>query len=621
MGKSAVWRFTPRPIPDRTRWFLTLSILAILTATLKPQQIDTYGPNGFCLLCFWDTVDILANVLLFVPLGMALIFGGIGSRWGLIISAGLSLMVEVTQLWIPGRTSTLMDVAFNTLGAGLGIVVARSWLGDGLRRIAFSAIAPEPRLASRLALGISVVTSVVFLLPGVLLMPSFPQTLYFVGTRTLEQARTPLRIGGDTVYGEHLHGVIDEVRIYNGAQAIDEIRRDMNRPVWETPPSVDLVAAYGFEEGTGTAVYDTSGQGNIGTIRGATWTDQGKFGRALMFDGLRSMVSISSSPVLNLVEGMTLSAWVYPMPGMTGWRQVIKKEIDTYFLAVSSYGDPLHPAGGGTFWAQPEGVMAPAAIATNTWVHLALTYDGTTFCLYVNGNQVACQTRWYPGDVRSVSVGDLHLSPGVVFDSSGLRRGLLEGVPLRVDAQAARHAVAYPLPFLRIVDKSHEDILLLGADHEDLRFRIRTRAMKAGFNSPDIIFPGVMRALSPGESFRVTLWPNDNHWCVDVKDTVTCVPGFTIGTGWMLFCASQYFPVGLQKVLNGFWVAAIVGPIAFWARRRIETAVAGVFLIMSIWVLPGIIGLTPTPLVEVGAVIVGLLMGLTLRLTRSQASP
>jgi hypothetical protein len=442
--------------------------------------------------------------------------------------------------------------------------------------------------------------------------------MYFIRTHILENTKTPLRIGGDTIYGEYMHGMIDEVRIYKSAQTIDDIRRDMNRPVWETPPSVDLVAAYGFEEGTGMAVYDTSGQGNTGTINGAIWIGQGKFGHALMFDGLRSMVSIPPSPVLNLAAGMTLSAWVYPTPGITGWRLAIKKEIDTYFLAASSSADFLQPAGGGAFWSIPEAVKAPTPIAANTWVYLTLTYDGSTFCLYVNGNQIACQTRWYPGDVLSVSVGDIHLSPGAVFDSSRLRTGLYEGAPLRVYAQAARHTVANPLPFLRVSDKSHKDILFLGADHEDLRFRVRTRAMRAGFNSPGIVFRGVMRTLSPGKPFAVTLWPEDRHWCVDVNGTATCTTGFTIGAGWMLFYASHDLPVRLQMVLSGLWVAAMVWPIGFWARGRVETALAVVLLVMSVWVLPGVTGLAPTPPAEIGATVVGLFMGAALHLIRRQ---
>ena len=49
-------------------------------------------------------------------------------------------------------------------------------------------------------------------------------------------------------------------------------------------PPVGLVAAYGFDEGTGTTVADTSGNGNTGTVAGPTWTI-GKFGAALSFDG------------------------------------------------------------------------------------------------------------------------------------------------------------------------------------------------------------------------------------------------------------------------------------------------------------------------------------------------
>src|SRR5882672_3118788 len=46
-----------------------------------------------------------------------------------------------------------------------------------------------------------------------------------------------------------------------------------------------LVAAYAFNEGAGTTVADISGNGNTGTISGATWTTSGKFANALLFDG------------------------------------------------------------------------------------------------------------------------------------------------------------------------------------------------------------------------------------------------------------------------------------------------------------------------------------------------
>ena len=47
-----------------------------------------------------------------------------------------------------------------------------------------------------------------------------------------------------------------------------------------------LIAAYGFNEGSGAGASDASGNGHTGTISGATWTAQGKFGGALAFDGV-----------------------------------------------------------------------------------------------------------------------------------------------------------------------------------------------------------------------------------------------------------------------------------------------------------------------------------------------
>ena len=58
------------------------------------------------------------------------------------------------------------------------------------------------------------------------------------------------------------------------------------------PPPVGLVAAYSFDEGTGATVGDSSGAGNQGTITSATWTVNGKYGRALTFDGTSSYVTV-----------------------------------------------------------------------------------------------------------------------------------------------------------------------------------------------------------------------------------------------------------------------------------------------------------------------------------------
>ena len=165
-------------------------------------------------------------------------------------------------------------------------------------------------------------------------------------------------------------------------------------PRTPTPPvSSGLVAAYSFDEGAGGSVGDSSGNGNTGSITGATWTNQGKFGNALAFNGTNSLVTIGDSASLHLSTGMTLEAWVNPTAPLSGWTDLVYKAVDTYFLFASS--DSGIPAGGATFSAFSP-TYAPSPLPLNTWTHLAVTYDSAMVRLYVNGVLVASQARTAP---------------------------------------------------------------------------------------------------------------------------------------------------------------------------------------------------------------------------------
>jgi hypothetical protein len=200
-----------------------------------------------------------------------------------------------------------------------------------------------------------------------------------------------------------LSGLTDGQRYYFAVTAYNTVRDESDysneaNGIASSPSSnpSGLVAAYNFNEGSGTTLTDRSGGGRHGTIANATWTASGKYGRALTFNGYNSWVTVGDAPTLDLTTGMTLEAWVYPTTS-SGARDVLIKEgpsMDIYNLyARNSQGLAelyAYTPNGGNYTAEGSTVAAYA------WTHLAGTYDGSMLRLYRNGVEVARQARSAP---------------------------------------------------------------------------------------------------------------------------------------------------------------------------------------------------------------------------------
>ena len=151
-----------------------------------------------------------------------------------------------------------------------------------------------------------------------------------------------------------------------------------------------LVAAYSFNEGTGTSVADASGNGNTGTVVGASWTAGGKYGGALSFNGSSSYVDLGNPAAFGVTGSMTWSAWINsaanpPDDGIivaksdsaSGWQ--VKTSPDT---GPQTFGSSVSASAGSRIQRYSTTVRS-----LNTWYHVAGVYDASarTLSVYVNG--------------------------------------------------------------------------------------------------------------------------------------------------------------------------------------------------------------------------------------------
>jgi len=145
-----------------------------------------------------------------------------------------------------------------------------------------------------------------------------------------------------------------------------------------------------FDEGGGSVAKDASGNGNDGTLlppdNGPQWSNNSKFGKALEFDGTGVYLEFATGENLKTPH-FTAMAW-FNTRKLDGYGHIFQTGRDWddmagYVLRVHQDGTvqaglAFGPGNTTTFLTGP-------ALEDNTWYHVALTYDGTTVSLYLDG--------------------------------------------------------------------------------------------------------------------------------------------------------------------------------------------------------------------------------------------
>lgn len=155
------------------------------------------------------------------------------------------------------------------------------------------------------------------------------------------------------------------------------------------------LVAYWQAQGNAQDVY-----GNNGTpVNGASFA-AGKFGQAFSLSG-DAHISIGNPAALKLTSAITISAWINTNDlAESQISQVLSKwgqstSLDSYSLSIIKTGGVIQIGCGIGVAGSGDSGLRGGVITPNTFVHLAMTYNGSTGSnvLYINGVAVASRTR------------------------------------------------------------------------------------------------------------------------------------------------------------------------------------------------------------------------------------
>lgn len=203
-----------------------------------------------------------------------------------------------------------------------------------------------------------------------------------------------------TTFADEWSGYLDDLKIYSYARTPGQITQDMNggHPAPGSPVG-SAVGYWKFDEGYGTTANNSGNGGAVlnGTLNGAKWNQDGKFGKALNFDGSNNYVDLGTS--FKTPSNITVSAWVNLASNAIGdyVRPIFVKGAwggdaeGDFRLQIATSGCDSSSSGTGSFsfdlnTSTTDYCAQDSAGATiGSWVFLTGTYDGTNIKLYENG--------------------------------------------------------------------------------------------------------------------------------------------------------------------------------------------------------------------------------------------
>jgi len=195
-----------------------------------------------------------------------------------------------------------------------------------------------------------------------------------------------------------------------------------------------LVGYWNFDEGSGNIAFDSTVNGNDGTINGdATWTTNTPSGSgyALDFDGIDDYVLVPNSVSLNVDSEITIMAWINS-ESTNGPRVFVSKWNDntydwSYIFKQHNYYDKLRFSLSKSYHSDLIDLTGTSHISTiGNWVYVSATYYSSTGIakVYFNGIEDGSSTigvnQLIDSSITDLLIGAVYTGGGITENFAGI---------------------------------------------------------------------------------------------------------------------------------------------------------------------------------------------------------
>lgn len=271
-------------------------------------------------------------------------------------------------------------------------------------------------------------------------------------------------------------------------------------------------------------------------------------------------------------------------------------------------------------WLRPSDRMA--MIASGLWAAVVVLVVAATAWLMVpslpHGDWYG---QWMPrfgnygiygGRLASARLGPLRVPSWKHPEPDSVRALLLAGTPLEVRF-AARPPPSDQAPIFRFAAGGIQGVLMISAEHEDLRLSVRRRANDLRLDAPDVRLRGWLEGIASGDSVTIRMWITADGLCASLNGRRACGLAISPARGWAILYWLPRAPGGLQRAVDVLWIAVLFFPLGLWMRPRPAWGLCAGAALAALIVVPALSGLQPSGFVEFIGAAVGLEAGLLAR--------